>query len=61
MAKMKFKDWYMQRHGVDVFPGRPGDVIETSMRQIAEAMAEWCDLVAEGKIPEQPTGTNHRD
>ena len=50
----KFKDWYEETYHFK-FPGHPGEMTEHVQLRMLEAMAAWCDLIADAAL-ERATG-----
>jgi len=46
VERKKFKDWYEARYHFP-YPGHPGEMTATMLTRLTDAMAEWCDMLAE--------------
>lgn len=42
--QLKFKDWYAQKYGP--YPGIGMERTDVIFIRLADAMAEWCDMIA---------------
>lgn len=61
MAKMKFREWYKSRYGVEYEEERHME-LGGALRRMHESLADWADLIAEGKVPESQFPTpEHKD
>lgn len=60
--KMKFREWYKLRHGVEYADERaPGTRIDEVLAKAHEALADWADLVAEGKVPDSALSLKQKE